>query len=285
MPSPPVTPSPLTNRILAGYFREKIGYSVSRPQGTGDWLLIYTIDGAGDFGLGHAGTGTAEKRLVTSPGDAVLLPPSTLHDYRVHTPTKRWGLLWAHFRPRPDWQPWLDWPAVSSAMPGLKRLSVTNADERRYVEAALLKMNDLAVGSHRLAMSLAMNALEEAILWLAKQVFRPTDHDPRIEQAEAYLCQRIRQNVTLNELADAVGLSPSRLSFLFKIQNGLTPQQYHEVQRLERGRQLLEVTTLPIKSIAAEIGFDNPFYFTLRFKRHTGKSPRHYRSELSHRLG
>jgi AraC family transcriptional regulator of arabinose operon len=280
MDFPSVTPSPVVDRILAGYFQEKTGYDVLRPAGTSDWLLIYTIRGAGDFGYGPAGSGKSLARSIASPGDAMLIRPGTLHDYRVHAPAKRWDLLWAHFYPRPDWHAWLDWPAVSSTLPGLMQLSIDNAGEREIVERALRKMNALAVGSHRLSMSMAMNALEEALLWCAKRIFRSAGHDPRIEEAEAYLCRNLRDNVTLDDLADAVGLSVSRLSFLFKQQTGITPQRYFELQRLERARQLLGMTTLPIKAIATQIGFDNPFYFTLRFKRYTGKSPREYRKHL-----
>jgi AraC family transcriptional regulator, arabinose operon regulatory protein len=159
------------------------------------------------------------------------------------------------------------------------RLSIENRDEQQTVERALHKMNNLALISHRLSKSMAMNALEEALLWCAKHVLRKSEHDSRIEQAEEYLCQHLRDHVTLDDLADAVGLSVSRLSHLFKQQTGVTPQRYYEVQRLERARQLLELTSLPIKSIATEVGFESPFYFTLRFKRYAGKSPRKYRGD------
>ena len=270
------THNPPVHRLLTGYFQRRLGYFISRPGGTNDWLLIYTIRGGGDFGHGR-GT-RAGGRLTTRPGDAVLLAPAALHDYRVNASAGRWDLLWAHFHPRPEWRAWLDWPAASSESPGLMRVSIQTVAERRTVERALRRMNHFAVGAERLRTSLAMNALEEALLWCARQTLRPVDFDPRIEQAEAYLCQNLRQAVTLTELAEAVGLSGSRLSHLFKRHVGVTPLRYHEVQRLERARQLLEVTNLPIKSIATEIGFDNPFYFTLRFKRYTGKGPRAYRT-------
>jgi len=274
-------PSPVVDRILAGHFRERQTYSVLRPGGTSDWLLVYTIRGAGDFGYDAESSARSDGRIITAPGDAVLLRPATLHDYRTYSPAKRWDLLWAHFHPRPEWQQWLNWPAVSPTAAGLMRVSIGDHNERKMVERALTKMNHLALGSHPLSQSMAMNALEESLLWCAKQVLRPTGHDPRVEHAEAYLCQHLRENITLDDLALEVGLSVSRLSFLFKQHTGVTPQRYYEVHRLERARQLLESTSLPIKSIAAEIGFNNPFYFTLRFKKHSGNSPREYRKILA----
>ncbi len=271
---------PNVNRILTGHYQRKMGYGVLRPRGTDDWLLIYTIRGAGEFRRGSGGGEKGDGAVVAAPGDAMLIRPGTLQDYRVHAGAKRWDLLWAHFHPKPEWQAWLDWPAVWAGEPGLMRLRIGDAAERQNVKRALQRMNQLAMGSHRLSKSLAMNALEEGLLWCAKQVLRRGDHDARVEQAEAYLCEHLRENVTLDELAEVVGLSVSRLSYLFKRQTGVTPQRYYEAQRLERARQLLELTSLAVKSVAAEVGFANPFYFTLRFNQYAGKSPRAYRKEL-----
>ncbi|MGN6506128.1 MAG: helix-turn-helix domain-containing protein, partial [Tepidisphaeraceae bacterium] len=104
-----------------------------------------------------------------------------------------------------------------------------------------------------------------------------TAPDPRIAQAQEYLCEHLKTTVSLDDVAAEVGLSVSRLSYLFRRETRLTPQRYYEQQRLERAKQLLEITDLPIKQIAAEVGFANPFYFTLRFKAATGQSPRAYR--------
>jgi AraC family transcriptional regulator of arabinose operon len=245
--------------------------------------MIYTIRGAGDFGRRCAGSRRREGWFVTAPGDAVLIRPGIVHDYRVYVPAGRWHLLWAHFHPRPEWQSWLDWPAVVPAVPGLMRLSISDVGERRTIERALRRMDDLAVGSHVLSMHMAMNALEEVLLRCAKYALQATDRDPRVAQAEEYLCQHLREKIALRDLAEAVGLSVSRLSYLFKKQTGITPQQYCEQHRLERARQLLELTNLPIKAIANELGFENPFYFTLRFKRYAGKSPRKFRRDMLRR--
>jgi AraC family transcriptional regulator of arabinose operon len=78
-------------------------------------------------------------------------------------------------------------------------------------------------------------------------------------------------------IAAQCGLSPSRFAHLFRHQTGETPQRYLELQRLKRARELLEFTQEPIAVIARSVGYENPFYFTLRFKRHNGASPRQWR--------
>jgi AraC family transcriptional regulator of arabinose operon len=59
--------------------------------------------------------------------------------------------------------------------------------------------------------------------------------------------------------------------------------EFVERQRIERARQLLVMTSLSVKEIGRGVGFESPFYFSLRFKRHTGKSPRSFRVSSSGR--
>ena len=95
-----------------------------------------------------------------------------------------------------------------------------------------------------------------------------------------YICLNYAEPLTVTQIARQCGLSASRFAHLFRSQTGETPQRYLELQRLHRACQLLEFTQEPIREIARQVGFDNPFYFTLRFKRQQGVSPRHLRQQL-----
>jgi AraC family transcriptional regulator of arabinose operon len=128
----------------------------------------------------------------------------------------------------------------------------------------------------------AMNALEEVLLWCGTQ--NPSTEqgriDPRVRDCLDALCRDLAARLTLDTLAARAGLSVSRLAHLFREQVGMTPQQFQERQRLERARQMLELSGRGIGDIAADVGYENPFYFTLRFKKWTGLSPRDYRRRL-----
>ncbi len=78
-------------------------------------------------------------------------------------------------------------------------------------------------------------------------------------------------------IADAVQLSPSRLSHLFKEQTGVTPARFVELRRIERAMGLLESSSMSIGSIAVATGFSSQFYFTNRFHAVTGTSPSAWR--------
>jgi len=267
----PHTVSPKVNLLTTGHFRQGKGYEAWRPLGTTDWLLIYTIEGKGRFGCQGG-------EVLSEPGDVVLLQAGTPHDYGVEGTLQRWELLWTHFHPRPHWLEWMTWPPAVEGAGGIRRLHLDGA-AREAVATRFHECHRLASGALRRREELAMNALEEILLRCdaANPLSEASRGDERVREAMEYICQNLAQHISLRDIAESAGLSVSRLAHLFRAEAGVTPQQFLESQRLARAIQLLELTPLSIKQVAAHIGFDNPFYFTLRFKKHTGVSPRAWR--------
>jgi AraC family transcriptional regulator of arabinose operon len=249
-------------QLLTGHFHESTAYRVYRPHGVGDWLLIHTVSGAGRFG--HV-----DGELVAGPGDWVLIRPGTLHDYSA---VASWELLWVHFQPRAEWLPWLDWPELSK---GLMRLHIADdGPAAQFAEVHRLAQSDLARRE-----AFAMNGLEA--LMLACDMHNPratvSRYDRRVVAAMEYLDRHLQQKTSLDEVAAAVGLSPSRLAHLFKAEAGQTPQTYLEQRRMQRATELLQRTGFSVQQIAAVVGFESPFYFSRRFKAATGRSPSYFR--------
>lgn len=269
MRSRPDTPAPPPGPLVTGHFRKGPRYHTHRAHGSRDWLLIYTSSGRGR--CGHAG-----GDLLVGPGDLILLKPQVRHDYGTARGHRHWEPLWAHFIPRPTWLEWLDWP---EAAPGLLHLSLGQHELRPRIARRLRDAIALNAGPSPLHEQLALNALEEVLLWcdLANPRKENAGVDGRVQRALDFICARFAEPLTVARIAAHCGLSPSRFAHLFRRHTGETPQRYLELQRLNRARQLLEFTQEPVATIARQVGFENPFYFTLRFKRHAGASPREWR--------
>ncbi|MBC8135417.1 MAG: helix-turn-helix domain-containing protein [Fibrella sp.] len=273
MPDRTVTNAPHVNPLITGRFTEEPTYNTWRPSGTRDYLLILTVSGSGRFGHAHG-------EVTTVPGDLVIVRPGTPHDYATMRGAVEWGLLWAHFLPRPFWQEWIT--GLPTTAPGIALLSLGDSSPARVaVESALDAMDRYATGGLPRRTEFAMNALEAALLHCDAAnplASARSKFDERVFKVmEILRGERLAQAISLDKLARTVNLSPSRLSHLFKAQTGRTPGQFQEEERLIRARQLLTLTNRSITAIAEEIGFASPFYFTLRFKKHIGQSPREFR--------
>ena len=97
-----------------------------------------------------------------------------------------------------------------------------------------------------------------------------------IERMEALLHHR----VVVPELAAEVGLSPSRLAYLFRTHTGHTTAAYLQALRMERARILLERTTLSVREVMQQVGVADPSHFSRDFRNAHGLSPRAYRLQL-----
>jgi len=99
----------------------------------------------------------------------------------------------------------------------------------------------------------------------------------RIEQSIAYMAQHLDQPLQVATLAALANISPSHFFALFKRRIGSAPMDYFTRLRMQRACRLLERTTLSVKEIASELGYDDPFYFSRVFKSVNSMAPSDYR--------
>ncbi|MBI1774413.1 MAG: helix-turn-helix domain-containing protein [Proteobacteria bacterium] len=88
-----------------------------------------------------------------------------------------------------------------------------------------------------------------------------------------YIDVSLRENVGLAALAKIAGLSIWHFARAFKRAVGMPPHGYLLQRRIERARELLESTNLPIAEIALSVGFSDQSHFARHFRRLTGQTP------------
>lgn len=101
-----------------------------------------------------------------------------------------------------------------------------------------------------------------------------------VEAAERYIREHISEEISREELAQAVYLSPTHLSRLFKKKHNMTLIDYITEQRILLAKELLKQENLTVSAVAAKAGYGNYSYFTKAFRKYTGKTPREYRQEV-----
>lgn len=99
-----------------------------------------------------------------------------------------------------------------------------------------------------------------------------------VRVAQLYIEEHYMEQLTLEEVAREIGLNESYLSSIFKKQVGKSLIDYLTNVRIQHAKELLIDPERSVEDISDEVGFSDPKYFTRRFKKYTGVSPREYRN-------
>jgi two-component system response regulator YesN len=86
-----------------------------------------------------------------------------------------------------------------------------------------------------------------------------------------------RDDISLNRVAQTVGMSPNHFSSIFSQEMGETFIEYLINRRMERARELLRTTQMRSSEVAYQVGYRDPHYFSSTFKKIQGMTPREYR--------
>ena len=105
-------------------------------------------------------------------------------------------------------------------------------------------------------------------------------HGLMLQQVHDYIDQHYMDaDLSLNEVASRVSLSPSHFSTVFSQETGQTFKEYLTEVRMRHAKELLRSTTLKSFEISYQIGYSDPHYFSYVFRKRTGLSPKEYRQQ------
>jgi AraC-like DNA-binding protein len=90
--------------------------------------------------------------------------------------------------------------------------------------------------------------------------------------------QEMGRSMSMEEVYTATGMSMTHFNRLFRHHLGVSPKHYFLSRKMSWAKHLLREGTMPVKSIAAGLGYADPLYFSSQFHRHAGMSPKAFRS-------
>lgn len=99
----------------------------------------------------------------------------------------------------------------------------------------------------------------------------------QLRRALDFIEDHLERDFSLTEVAAEVGLSPFHFARQFRASIGLAPHAYLITRRVERAKELLSRTNLPIATVAATTGFAHQSHLTRHFKRLVGVTPARFR--------
>ncbi|UUZ83881.1 helix-turn-helix domain-containing protein [Paenibacillus sp. P26] len=257
---------PVPGVIVAGHFDEGDSYSVKRPGGMRDCLITLTLGGEGYFI-------TNGRKRICRAGDLTILK-GVPHQYGTSR-GQRWNFVWAHFSPE-LLEPRFDFAEECAVFP------VDNMYMRKRMYRAFKRVIADAQERGPYWQELCLHSLREILLLNQRRSHRM---DPRIEQALHLLSTQMKKPFLVADLAREVGLSPSRLSHLFKETVGCSIVESLNRMRLDQAALLLEHTERGPSEVAYDVGFQNYNHFAGLFRKRFGVSPRAYKNGDREHLG
>ena len=104
--------------------------------------------------------------------------------------------------------------------------------------------------------------------------------DRRVQAVIDYMLEDLSRPLRLEEIAQSVNLSASRLQHLFKADMKMTAAQYLKSLRMQRAKQLIDSTFLNTKEVMQRVGIKDESHFVREFKKIYGLPPGSYKQRL-----
>lgn len=254
----PGEPYPTKGHADGYYFDLKQGRTLNEYQ------LLYNPEGEGIFESAHV------PPTKLKAGDMFLLFPGEWHTYHPD-PYIGWKSHWIGFKGRnmddrvragflmPE-KP-IYHIGYSSVIESLYRKAYETAVE----EAAYSQQLMAGIVNHLIG---KMYSLERNI-----ELGKNQTQVNMVGKARLRIRESLESSLTIQEVAEELGVSYSNFRKLFKEYTGLSPATYQQELRLLRAKELLTTTDLSIKEIAYRLNFESPDYFSSKFKAKMGYKP------------
>src|ERR1700758_1675436 len=112
------------------------------------------------------------------------------------------------------------------------------------------------------------------------QIYRGGLGSARLRRIKELVHSRMEDDLSLDEMAQAVGLSTAHFARMFRKSTGMTPHQFVLRQRIERAKAMLRAPDARILDVAVACGFKTQQHFAQVFRDVWGVSPTEYRHDF-----
>jgi AraC-like DNA-binding protein/mannose-6-phosphate isomerase-like protein (cupin superfamily) len=263
---------PVVNQLYVtdiGYYPNAKYHHRQRISGVNQHIFIYCVKGNGWARVG-------DKKYSVSTGEFILVPANMPHEYGAEEDTP-WTIYWIHFK--------------GAGSPGFIHMMLDRM--KAHVAAISFQQNRIHL-FEEIYTSLERGYSIDNICYasLSLQYFLGSccfdnsynyqaTHEKQntVSVCINYLQQNIDRTLSLQEIAGAVNLSASHFSALFKKNTGFSIFEYFNHLKVQKACQYLQFTDQRVNTIADQLGFEDPYYFSRMFTKIIGVSPNKYRAK------
>ena len=244
-------------------------FDIQKGRTLDEYQLLYQPEGEGVFRSAHL----PETKIKA--GDIFLLFPGEWHTYHPSS-TKGWKSYWIGFKGK-NINDRVKAGFLSPEKP-IYHVGYSNEIIALYEEAYKTAQEEAAYSQQTLAG--IVNHLIGKMYSLERNIILSKDskHVDIINKARLRIRESLEETLTIQEIAQELGISYSSFRKLFKEHTGFAPALYQQNLKLQRAKELLSTTDESIKEIAYRLNFESPDYFSAKFKNQTGMKPSDFRN-------
>ena len=252
-----------------GWFPSAGHHFRQRPQGAGQDHLMLCIGGHGFVEINGQRAHLARDHLL-------IIPRDTPHTYWA-AEDDPWSIYWVHFLGDDA-----DYFVDRIPKPG-QPVPIERSTRDEAVRLFRYCLDTLDDGYGLPTMIYAAQSTQHILtLLLFRNQSLPEDpgsgsRRSNIEGVIEFMQTPLNENLRLEDFAREAGMSVSHFSERFRRQTGQSPMAYFIQLRMRLACRLLDLSGKPVKTVASEIGYRDPYYFSRIFKKSMGISPDKYR--------
>lgn len=254
-----------------GWYPKARLHGIRRSHGLDESILIFCTKGKGWAEIDG-------RRFAVTAGQVLFIPANKPHAYGAadHDP---WSIHWAHFAGTAA-------ASYASLLPVHEHvLSIPSADAKEIARMFRESYRLASTGLTERTLLLVSHILRYVLGLLLFQTGRSLGRGSRaiahdLTKSIEFMRANAARSLTLQELSRHAGLSPTRYSVLFREQTGSSPVEHHIRLRMQAACHHLDTTARSVKEVAADLGYDDPYYFSRIFRKILGCSPHAYRRSV-----
>ncbi len=232
------------------------------------YLLHYIVSGSGEYHVG----GNVYK---LSKGDGFLICPSisTMYKASVDDP---WEYYWVGFYGSEARN------LLRKANLGGKNLIFHNDDQNitDYLKQ-MYSAQKSSIAPETQALGFLYLLISKLIAQYELDSKTNPDSPDYVEKALNFIKCNYSKKISVQKIADLVGIDRSQLFRLFKLQINISPQEYINKFRVAQACELLKTSDSTVEQIAHTVGIGCNSYFFKIFKKETNLTPVQYKKHIT----
>ncbi len=247
-----------------GYYPHAAFHNRIREKGCPQYILIHCVKGKGWYSING-------KIFKVKANEFFIIPKNTMHEYGADMDDP-WSIYWLHF----------------SGVQADFYYDVLTKKKRKGPQIVIVNTIRVALFYDIMQHLQLMNDLDNLIYscgclyaylssYQTSEIKISDNTSDIVHHCINYMKENLDKNLTLSDISKSLSMSASHLSAIFKKRMKYSPINLFTTLKIQKACEMLMDGSNNIKTIAFNLGYDDPYHFSRVFKKVMGVSPKNFK--------